>query len=70
MNKSSTMGIGLLTGLAIGAAVGLLAAPKSGAETRSMLKEKAGDARAKASETVSRWRNRGERAMEGMSSYE
>jgi len=69
MDKSS-MGIGLLSGLVVGAAVGMLVAPKTGAETRYMLKEKAGDMRAKAAGTVNRLRNRGARAMEGMSATE
>jgi len=64
------MGIGLLSGLAVGAAIGLLVAPKSGIETRAMLKEKAEGMRAKASETMSRMRMRGGRAMEGMNPVE
>jgi gas vesicle protein len=67
MNK---MGIGLLSGLAVGAAIGLMTAPKPGVETRAMLKERAQDMRAKAGETVSRLRMRGERAMENMSAME
>ena len=66
MNRASSMGIGLLSGLAVGAAIGLLVAPKSGMETRAMLTEKARDVRAKAGETMSRLRMRGARAMEGM----
>jgi gas vesicle protein len=41
---------GLILGVVIGAAVGLLYAPKPGAETRQMLKEKADAARARAAE--------------------
>jgi gas vesicle protein len=41
---------GLLLGVVIGAAVGLLYAPQPGAETRQMLKEKADAARARAAE--------------------
>ncbi len=70
MNKASSMGVGMLSGLVVGAAVGMLVAPKSGAETRYMLKEKAGDMRAKASEKMNRMRRRGAKAMEGMSATE
>jgi gas vesicle protein len=44
--------IGLLAGAVFGVAVGMLYAPKSGAETREMLKEKATEAREKAGEFV------------------
>ena len=70
MNRASSMSIGLLSGLAVGAAIGMLVAPKAGVETRATLKEKAGDIRTKASDTVSRLRHRGERAIEGMTSAE
>jgi gas vesicle protein len=46
------LGIGLLAGAAIGLAVGMLYAPKSGVETRHLLKEKALEAREKAGEMV------------------
>ena len=58
MNKASSIGVGLLSGLAVGAAVGLILAPKSGPETRAMLKEKADTVRGKAGETMNRWRMR------------
>jgi gas vesicle protein len=70
MNKASAMGIGLLSGLAVGAAIGILTAPKSGVDTRSMLKEKATNVREQAGDTVSRWRNRRMRAMEGATPIE
>ncbi len=66
MNKASSMGIGLLAGLVVGAALGLLFAPKSGSETRAMLKEKAEVVREKAGETVSRMKARAMRAAKGM----
>ncbi len=50
--------IGLLTGAVFGIAVGMLYAPKSGAETREMLKEKATEAREKAGEFVERVKER------------
>ena len=46
------LGIGLLLGAAIGLALGILYAPKSGAETRYMLKEQAHEAKEKAEEVI------------------
>ncbi len=40
--------VGVLAGAAIGAAIGLLYAPQSGADTRTMLKEKAAGLKARA----------------------
>lgn len=44
MNNDSALsfGIGLLAGAAIGLAIGLLYAPKSGAETRQLISERTG----------------------------
>jgi len=39
-DKSIGLGIGILTGAVIGAAVALLFAPKSGKETRKLIKDK------------------------------
>jgi gas vesicle protein len=52
MDRESGNGFltGLLLGVVIGAAVGLLYAPQPGAETRQMLKEKAEAAKARAAE--------------------
>jgi gas vesicle protein len=50
--------IGLLAGAVFGVAVGMLYAPKSGAETREMLKEKATEAREKAGEFVEKVKER------------
>jgi gas vesicle protein len=44
----SGFGIGLIVGAAIGLAIGFLFAPRSGEETRQLLKEKAGAARERA----------------------
>ena len=45
MNKDNAIGfgIGLLTGAVIGGVIALLYAPKSGKETRQMIKDKATD---------------------------
>jgi gas vesicle protein len=50
--------IGLLAGAMFGVAVGMLYAPKSGADTREMLKEKAMEAREKAGEMVDKVKER------------
>jgi len=47
-NSGSGFGIGLILGIAVGAALGFLFAPRSGKETREMVKDKAVDV----SETV------------------
>jgi gas vesicle protein len=45
---------GFLLGALAGVAVGFLYAPKSGKETRAMLKEKAGEFKEKAGEVINR----------------
>jgi gas vesicle protein len=40
MNRDHAIGIGLLAGAAIGGTIALLYAPKSGKETRQMIKDK------------------------------
>jgi len=47
-DSGSRFGIGLILGLAVGVALGFLFAPRSGKETRELLKDKAADV----SETV------------------
>jgi len=56
MNKDqvSGIGIGILIGAALGLAVGFLYAPKSGEETRQLVKEKALDIKEKAAAVVSK----------------
>jgi gas vesicle protein len=49
--------VGLLAGAVLGLAVGMLYAPKSGEDTREMLKEKALEARDKAGEMVDKAKN-------------
>jgi len=49
-NGGSGFAIGLLVGAAIGLAIGFLFAPKSGKETRQLLREKAETARERATD--------------------
>jgi gas vesicle protein len=42
-NSGAGFGIGLILGIAVGAALGFLFAPRSGKETREMVKDKAAD---------------------------
>jgi gas vesicle protein len=42
-NSGPGFGIGLILGIAVGAALGFLFAPRSGKETRDMVKDKAAD---------------------------
>ena len=55
-NGGSRFGIGLVVGVALGLAIGFLFAPRSGEETRQLLKEKAGAARGRVSEAVKKAR--------------
>jgi gas vesicle protein len=50
--------IGLMAGAVLGLAAGMLYAPKSGAETRTIIKEKAMEAREKADELVEKVKER------------
>jgi gas vesicle protein len=58
MNKAYMVSVGILSGLAAGAVLGMLFAPHTGAETRSMIKERTQDVRNRAGETVSTIRRR------------
>ena len=57
---------GLVAGTLIGAAIGLLLAPKPGDETRKVVKERADDFKQKAEEYVGTLRERFHRDQEGM----
>jgi len=46
--------VGFIVGTVVGVAIGFLYAPKSGKETRALLKEKAGEVKEKASEVTER----------------
>lgn len=60
MNRDSAsgFGIGLLVGVAAGLAVGMLYAPKTGRETRQMVRERTTDVVDKAKQGISRIRGR------------
>jgi gas vesicle protein len=51
--------VGFIIGAIAGVAIGFLYAPKAGKETRSILKEKAGQLKDKAGEIISRARESG-----------
>ena len=48
----SGIGVGFIMGAAIGVAVGMLYAPRAGAETRAMISDKADEVKEKVSEAV------------------
>lgn len=58
MNRAYMVSVGLLSGIAAGVVLGMLFAPNRGVETRAMIKERAGDIRDRAGETVSNLRKR------------
>jgi gas vesicle protein len=53
-DKLAGVGIGIAIGAAIGITVGLLCAPKSGKETRELIKEKALEVKEKTAAAVSK----------------
>ena len=58
MNRAYMVSVGLLSGIAAGVVLGMLFAPNRGVETRAIIKERAGDIRDRAGETVSNLRKR------------
>ncbi len=62
--KSTGFAIGLLAGAALGLAVGILYAPRSGAETRAMVIEKTEEAKSKARDIVQEARERAKKIVE------
>jgi gas vesicle protein len=57
-NNALNVGLVFLLGVALGATIGLLFAPKSGTETRAMLAEKALEAKEKAKEAAEKVREK------------
>jgi gas vesicle protein len=49
-NGAAYLGIGMIAGVALGLAIGLLYAPQPGVETRAMLKQRATELKEKAGE--------------------
>ncbi len=62
--KGTGFAIGMLAGAALGLAVGILYAPRSGAETRAIMLEKTEEARSKARDIVQEARERAKRIIE------
>ncbi len=59
----SGFAVGFLVGAVLGLAIGFLFAPRSGAETRELLKEKAAVARERAAEVVQRVKEAAKKAQ-------
>jgi gas vesicle protein len=51
-DTGSSFAIGFVIGAVVGVAIGFLYAPKTGSETRALLKEKTGEVKEKASEVA------------------
>ncbi|MFC1942370.1 YtxH domain-containing protein [Chloroflexota bacterium] len=51
-DTGSSFGVGFVIGAVVGVALGMLYAPKAGAETRALLKEKADEVKEKAGEVT------------------
>lgn len=62
--KTSSFGIGLLVGTAIGLTLGVLYAPHRGTVTRELIKEKVEDAKVKAEEIVEKAKKEAEEIVE------
>jgi gas vesicle protein len=66
--SSGNFALGLILGVAIGAGIGMLYAPQSGAATRSMLKEKATELGERAEEFAEKVREGTEAAKRNLES--
>ena len=62
--SAAGFGLGLLAGAIVGLAIGFLYAPRSGQETRAMLREKAENARGKAEGIIAEGRERAKKIVE------
>ena len=62
--RAAGLGLGLLVGAAIGLALGFMYAPKSGKETREMVKQKANEVADRAGKMMGEARERGKKIME------
>lgn len=58
MKKGTTIGIGLVLGSLVGVSAALLAAPKSGSETRAAIREKSGQVVSAASKELANGREK------------
>ena len=63
-NGNTGFGAGMLIGLLVGTAVALLYAPRSGRETRALLRTKAEESRVKADELIHEAKERARRIIE------
>ena len=67
-DRACGFGVGLLVGAVIGGVVGLLYAPKSGKETRHLIKDKATEAIDAVREAGSEVRRKGQAAVNALKS--
>ena len=63
-NGNTGFGAGMLIGLLVGTAVALLYAPRSGRETRALLRTKAEESRVKADELIHEAKERARKIIE------